>query len=227
MEGIITIFLAEDHSLVRDGIKSLFKDVPDMLVIGEAGNGAEALQSILDKKPDILLTDISMPKISGITLAELIKKNDLKTKVIVLSMHEDDEYIISAFKAGAYGYFLKDIDKQELINAIRKVYKGEGRFGSSTAKLLLHKYTDAKGKLNLPDNVGIISDETNVVLEGLTKREKQILDLVVSANNNKEIAEILNISSRTVDTHRANIMKKLNVKNTAELVRLAMQNNKV
>jgi DNA-binding NarL/FixJ family response regulator len=226
MEGIITIYLAEDHSIVRDGIKSLFNDVPDMFVIGEAGNGAEALQNILDKNPDILLTDITMPKLSGIKLTELISKNKLKTKVVVLSMHDEDEYIINAFKAGAYGYFLKDVEKEDLISSIRKIHNSEGKFGSTKAKMILHKYQNTKGKFDFPDNHEVVVEETSTILDTLTKRERQILNLVISANSNKEIAQILNISSRTVDTHRANIMNKLGVKNTAELVRLAVEKSK-
>ncbi|MEM6360978.1 MAG: response regulator transcription factor [Bacteroidota bacterium] len=205
----IKVVLADDHSVVRTGIKMLISSDESIEIIGEASSGAEALSMIKNSQPDILITDISMPGMTGIELAEIIKNEHRGTKVLVLSTYSDEEYILSAFEAGASGYLPKDTDEDQFLAAIKTVSEGDVYYTKEVSDILTKSLIKQKRTIEDP-------------LE-LTEREKEILKLIVDGMSNKEIADKLFISVRTVDTHRRNIMDKIEAKNTADLVRKALE----
>ena len=211
---MIKIILADDHGIVRDGIKATLRDEKNFKVIGEASNGIEAIEKVKQLEPDILIIDITMPEMNGIDATAILHKSNSATKTIILSMHDREEYVFKAIESGASGYLLKDTGKEEFIKAINLVNKGEKYFSSSISNVLvsgyLQKMKSKENTLNEADSV-------------LTKREKGILKLIVEGRNNREIADELKISIRTIETHRSNIMKKMHVKNAIELVKVAME----
>jgi two-component system response regulator DegU len=214
---MIKIILVDDHRIVRDGLKSLLSGEKDITIIGEASNGEEALIINRELKPDIIIADITMPEMNGIEMTRLISKENTKTKVLMVSMHDNEDYINQALEVGAAGFLLKDSSKDELIKAIKAVYAGETYCSGEVSKILLNKFLSSSRSKRL-------KVEAEVKLE-LTKREKEILKLISDGLSNKEIATQLFVSTRTVDTHRYNLMQKLEVKNGAELVRLAFKLN--
>ncbi|WP_299013980.1 response regulator transcription factor [uncultured Polaribacter sp.] len=208
----IRVLLADDHSIVRDGIKYLLEEEKDIKIIGEASNGQEALEFINNNELDVLIIDVRMPKMNGIEAVGVLNEKPNTVKSIVLSMHDSEEYILKSIEAGASGYLLKDTDKKEFIKAIHTVYKGDKYFSGDISNIivanLLKKSTETKTPATetaTPSNFG------------LTKKEKQILPLILSGKTNAEISEILQNSKRTIETHRFNMMKKMNVKNLIEL----------
>ncbi len=203
----IRILLADDHALVRDGMKTLLKDVNDFSVVGEAADGLEVVKKVEELLPDIVTMDISMPNMNGLETIDVIHRRFPKTKILVLTMHENEEYAHRVYKTGAGGYILKNSDKKEFIHAIRMVHKGERFFSSSVSGVTSKGYV-GKDVASIP----------------ITRREKEILRLIVDGLTNQEIADKLFISPRTVDTHRSNLMQKLEIKNTAGLVRFAIEN---
>lgn len=203
----IRILLADDHVLVRDGMKTLLKDVNDFSVVGEAADGLEVVKKVEELLPDIVTMDISMPNMNGLETIDVIHRRFPKTKILVLTMHENEEYAHRVYKSGAGGYILKNSDKKEFIHAIRMVHKGERFFSSSVSGVTSKGYV-GKEVASIP----------------ITRREKEILRLIVDGLTNQEIADKLFISPRTVDTHRSNLMQKLEIKNTAGLVRFAIEN---
>ncbi len=209
----IRVVLADDHEIVRDGIKFLLESEGNIEVIGQASNGEEALKVVEDLKPDILITDIRMPVMNGLeAISELAKKNTA-VKAIVLSMHDDEEYITQSIKAGASGYLLKDSSKHEFVKAIKTVQDGHNYYTGDVSEILVKGFLSANSLANSsakPREVNQFS---------LTKREKQILSMLYNGMNNKEIAQKLDKSVRTVETHRFHIMKKLNVNNAIELLK--------
>ncbi|MEM6524138.1 MAG: response regulator transcription factor [Bacteroidota bacterium] len=205
----ITVVLADDHSVVRKGIKMLISNDQDIEIVGEASSGDEALSMISEFDPDILITDISMPGMTGIELTNTIKDQKYRAKVLVLSTYTDEEYILSAFEAGALGYLPKDTDEDQFIAAVKTVAVGEVYYTKDVSDILTKSLIKQKRSFEDP-------------LE-LTEREKEILRLIVDGMSNKEIADKLFISVRTVDTHRRNIMDKIDAKNTADLVRKAIE----
>lgn len=214
MKNLINVVLADDHGIVRDGIKSTLRNEKNIKIIGEASNGKEAIELAKKLMPDIVIMDISMPEMNGIEATSLIHKKYPKSRCLVLSMHDKEEYVFKAIEAGAFGYLLKDTSKEEFIKAINMVAKGEKYFSSSISNVLINGYLH---KIKGQDGE---EDEDESVL---TKREKGILKLIVEGQNNREIADKLEISIRTIETHRANIMKKLKVKNAIELVKVAIE----
>jgi two-component system, NarL family, response regulator DegU len=207
----IKIILADDHSIVRNGIKSTLHDAKNIKIIGEASNGLEAIDAVKKLQPDVVVMDITMPEMNGIDATAQITKKYPSTKCLVLSMHDNEDYVFKSIEAGALGYIMKDTSKEEFIKAIETVAKGEKYFSTSISNILVTGYLH---KVKNPQE----ENESN-----LTKREKGILKLIVKGSNNREIADQLDISIRTIETHRANIMKKLHVKNAVELVRVAME----
>lgn len=214
----IQILLADDHTIVRDGIKYLLEEEKNMEVIGEASNGLEALSFIEKNQPDLLIIDVRMPEMNGIEAVKMLHQKPTKTKSIVLSMHDSEEYILKSIKAGASGYLLKDTDKKEFIKAINTVHEGGKYFSGDISNVIVSNYLQ---------NTSIIpqKEKTNIEVDqfGLTKKEKQILPLILSGKTNAEISEILKNSKRTIETHRFNMMKKMNVKNLMELSAKASQ----
>ena len=212
MEKQITIALVDDHMLVRNGIKSLLEEEIDLHVIAEGSNGYEAIDIVNKLQPDILIIDVRMPELNGIDAVKEIQKNQSTTRAIVLSMHDSEEYILQSIKAGAFGYLLKDTDKKEFIKAIHTVYAGEKYFSGDISNIIVSNLLDNASSAQASEPV---SKETNQF--GLTKKEKQILKHILSGKTNSEISVLLQNSKRTIETHRFNLMKKMNVKNLMEL----------
>ncbi|QMU27143.1 response regulator transcription factor [Adhaeribacter radiodurans] len=208
----IKILLADDHTLVRNGIRSMLENSADLEIVGEAQNGAEALTKVKELAPDVLLLDIAMPIMTGIEATAQINKLYPETRCLVLSMHHDEDYILKAVESGAYGYLLKDNTREEMLQAIRRVAAGEKYFGPSVSNVIVASYLQ---KLKEPET-------TLAPKNKLSKQEKAVLAFIIEGSNSREIAEKLNLSVRTVDNHRASMMKRLKVKNAVELVRKAL-----
>ena len=206
----IRILLADDHTIVRDGIKYLLDEEDNLEIIGEASNGLEALKLVDELQPDLLIIDVRMPEMNGIEAVEILNQKSTKTKAIVLSMHDSEEYILKSIKAGASGYLLKDTDKKEFIKAIYTVNDGGKYFSGDISDIIVSNYLQNTSVKEKKEKV-----KTNQY--GLTKKEKQILTHILAGKTNSEISEILQNSKRTVETHRFNMMKKMNVKNLMEL----------
>jgi DNA-binding NarL/FixJ family response regulator len=206
----IRVLLADDHELVRSGLIKLLETYKDLTVIGEAGDGSEAVEKTRKLNPDVLVIDLSMPKLSGIEATKIVRKECPKVAVLVLTMHQNEEYVYQILKSGAGGYVLKEAGKDELANAIRTVARGE--------KYLVDGYL-RKSELRSGESV-TSPDGTNI---DLTRREREVLTLIAKGLNNQEISERLFISPRTVDTHRTNIMQKLDIHDAANLVKFAIE----
>jgi two-component system response regulator DegU len=216
----INIVLADDHVLVRKGIKAMLESEAEINVIGEAGNGVEALESAKTLKPDILVLDIRMPEMTGLEAAAKLHNVAPDTKAVILSMHDSEEYVMQALDAGAYGYLLKDTDKNEFVKALKQIYGGSKYFSGAVSNVL------ASRLLNAPKS----ALRTSTLVEdsyGLTRREKEILRMVIDGKSNKEIADSLTKSVRTIETHRFNIMKKLGVNNAIDMVNRTVKENLV
>lgn len=217
----ISIILADDHSLVRDGIRALLEEEADLEVIGEVSNGKEALVMVKEKSPDILIIDIRMPEMGGIEAVENLNKNNVAVKSIILSMHDSEEYILKSVKAGANGYLLKDTDKNEFIKAIHTVQEGGKYFSGDISNVLVNNLLNPEK--NTEDFQASIR-EKNIPFD-LTNKELKVLQLVLSGLTNKEISEKLQNSKRTIETHRFNFMKKMEVKNLIDLSKKAQEYN--
>lgn len=212
----INIVLADDHVLVRKGIMAMLESDNDINVVGEAGNGNEALASARALHPDILLLDIRMPGMSGLEAAAKLRNYSPGTKAVILSMHDSEDYVIEALNAGAYGYLLKDTDKAEFIKALKQIHAGNKYFSGAVSNVL--------AKLARPHsstNVASSKDDTY----HLTRREKEILRKVVDGQHNQDIADSLGKSVRTIETHRFNIMKKLAVNNAVDMINKTIKEN--
>ncbi|WP_419796595.1 MAG: response regulator [Terasakiella sp.] len=200
----IRVLLVDDHPLVLDGIRSRLEDDPEIAIVGEAGNGEEALQIATERNPDIVLMDINMPVLNGIEAAEKFGELLPDIRLLMLTMHDSREYITKVLKAGAKGYILKDVSSSEMLIAIKAVYQGKTYYSSGVTDILVNE----SSKKEVP----------------LTDREKTILQLLAEGNSNKHVARELDISVRTVETHRRNIKRKLEVKTSAGLVKYAIEN---
>ena len=211
----IRILLADDHPMVRSGLIKLLEPYKEFIIVGEAGDGEEAVEMTKKLQPDIVIIDLSMPKLSGIEATKLIRKNNPITKVLVLTMHDNEEYVYQIFKCGAGGYMLKNSGKDELAAAIRAVAKGETFFSPRVSEIMVNAYLR---KADAREGLPLSNDDIP-----LTKRENEILFYIADGLNNSQIAEKLFISARTVDTHRTNIMQKLDIHDAANLVRYAMK----
>ena len=213
----IKILLADDHQIVLDGLKSLLSDINDFEVIGAVSNGKDAVDFIATKeKPDIAVLDIDMPVMNGINATREIKKNFNGVRVLTLSMHNEKGVIQTLMDAGADGYILKNSSREELEKGIRAICRGETFFSTDVTMSLLNQSTEITANNELPEEV-----------KDLTEREVEILKLVAEGYSNKEIGERLFISHRTVDTHRTNLMKKMDVHNVAGLIRIALKSGLV
>lgn len=212
----IGVLVADDHTIVRRGLVSLLSLDEGIEVIGEATNGRIAVERATELDPDVVLMDISMPVLNGLEATRLIKKEMPHIKVLVLSAHDKDEYILQVVRSGANGYLLKNTSAEDLYAAIRAVHSGHAFFSPSVSKVLLDSYMDG-GK---PEASGAPAQVTN----RLTPRERETLQLIAEGKTHQEAADILHISVRTVDTHCVNIMKKLDIHDSAGLVRYAITN---
>lgn len=209
MNNPIRVVLADDHVFVRDGIKSLLENETNIAVVGEGTDGLEALAVVETEKPDLLIVDIRMPNLTGIEVVEKLRTQNNPIKIIMLSMHESEEYVLKSIKAGADGYLLKGSSKEEFLKALHTVANGGKYFSGDISSILIGQLTSS---VSNPETKQFFEDE-----QLITKREKEILKLLLSGKGNKEIAEALDISKRTAEVHRFNLMKKLKVKNLIEL----------
>ncbi len=208
----ITVVLADDHLVVRSGIKNLLENEGEVKVIGEASNGEEALEVVKKLKPDILVIDIRMPVMNGLEATKKLTSNGSTTKALILSMHDDEDYILQSIESGASGYLLKDTSKEEFMKAIRAIHQGGKYFSGDISQVLVNSYLNVRDR-KVTQKISA-SNEYDI-----TKREKQILKMIADGIGNKEIAEQLGKSIRTIETHRFNIMKKLKVNNVVELLK--------
>ena len=209
----IRVLLADDHYIVRNGIRTLIEGNEDMEVVGEASDGIEALEKVKNYSPDVLVMDISMPKLNGLDAAELVNKQYPQTKTLILSIYDNDDYVLKAIEVGALGYLLKDTSRDELLKAVRTVALGEKYFSGTVSSIIVNGYLH---KARMPESI-------NSSKLKLSKKEKEVLKLIIQGMNSREIAEKLALSVRTIDNHRANMMKRVGVRNAAELVKLAIE----
>ncbi len=208
----IRLLLADDHAVLRAGLKALLSAEPDMSVVGEAADGREALEVCQKLRPDIVLMDISMPNLGGLEATRQIRKRCPNVKVLMLTMHDSEEYLFRSLQAGASGYVLKKAADRELIGAIRSVFGGAAFLYPTAAKALIEDYVRRAD-----------AGDEGVSYSGLSEREREVLSLIASGHTNQEIADRLVISVKTVETHRAHIIEKLGLRTRAELVRYAVR----
>jgi DNA-binding NarL/FixJ family response regulator len=209
------ILIVDDHDVVRSGLKALLRTSEEYAVVGEAADGEEALRLVEELTPDIVLTDISMPRLDGIGATKLITQRHPQVKVIVLTVYEDEEYVYQILRAGASGYLLKNASKNQIFEAIQAVMTGERFFSPGISRLIVDGFLKRAA-------VQETTEPPTPSGSGLTKREVEVLRFIALGLTNREIAEKLFLSFRTVNTHRANIMQKLDIHDTAGLVRHAI-----
>ena len=218
MPQTIKIIIVDDHQIIRDGLTNMLQDPEDIRICGSASDYQQAIDLCRQVNPDIVITDLSMPGRSGIELITKISEAFPEIRVLVLSMYLSEDYIFNALKAGASGYLPKqDTTKAELITAIHKIFNGEQYFSHGVAQIISRLYSQSTRKAPIPDDV--LKSHT------LTPREREILRLFAEGSSNQEISEKLNISVRTVETHKNNIMLKFNFKSTVDMVKFAIRNN--
>lgn len=211
----INILLVDDHLLVRNGLRSLLESEPNFTIVGEGTNGQEGVDLTMELKPDILIIDVRMPVLNGIDAVAKLTQLKTTTKCIILSMHDSEEYILKAISAGASGYLLKDTNKDEFVKAITSVHAGGKYFSGDTTDAIV------KSLINGATTQAPVVTSTQSDASKLTKKESEILEFILSGFTNIEIAEKLGKSKRTIETHRFNLMKKLDVKNLVELSKKA------
>ncbi len=214
-KNVYTLCLADDHALLRNGLSRIIEDYPDYKIVGETGDGLQVTTLIRTLVPDMILLDISMPNLRGIEAIRKIRKFNKKTKILILTMHKNDEYVYECLISGAQGYVLKEDADAELITAIKSIKNNKiyvsSSFSGDFLKKLIQRANDKQGK------------RQKSVFEELSPREREVLKLIAEGNPNKKIARKLGISVRTVEHHRLSIMKKLNVSNAAQLIRYAIK----
>ena len=210
--GKLRILVGDDHTLVRQGLRKILEEQPDWQVIAEAGDGRQAVKETLAIQPDVAILDIGMPLLNGIEATRQIVRRLPNIGVLMLSMHADEAYITQALQAGARGYLLKDSADTDLIRAVAAVAAGKSFFSPAVASVMLDDYVRHLADKGIVDRY-----------ESLSEREREIFQLVAEGHSNKEIADLLSVSPSTVETHRAHILQKLDVHNTAELVLYAVR----
>lgn len=208
----IRILLADDHTVVRDGLRALVEKQPDMSVIGEAADGRDTIRLAEEQSPDVVIMDIAMPNMNGIEATRRIIASKPQTAVLILSMHQDESYVLRSLKAGAKGYLLKDSVRSDVIDAIRAVVQGRSFLTKKVSRILQEDYVREMERRGVEDSYDLLTD-----------REREILQLVAEGRTNKEVASILNISLTTVETHRTHILQKLNLHSVPELILYAVR----
>jgi len=209
----IRILLADDHAILREGIRALLEDQPDMAVVGEAADGRQAVELARKLEPDIVVMDIGMPLLNGLEATRQIKRDRPQVAVLVLTMHDNEEYVSQLLTAGASGYVLKRAASSELVTAIRAMAAGQNYLSPAVTKVLIEGYISRK-----PAGPAILDP-----FDTLTAREREVLQLVAEGHTNSEIARLLSISLKTVKAHRSNLMQKLGLHDRGELIKLAIQ----
>ncbi|TDB61388.1 response regulator transcription factor [Arundinibacter roseus] len=218
----IRILIVDDHSVVRKGLLNLLEDEPDIEIVGEASDGDEALAMIPIAKPDVLLLDITMPRLSGIEVTKEVSRSFPGIRILVFSMHNNPDYILSAVQNGAAGYLLKDTDQEEILKAIRTVFAGELYYPANASSVIIRSLIVPKNNSRTADSL-TSSGSVSSIWNKVTSREYQILQCLTEGMSSKEIAERFDVSPHTVANQRASIIRKARVKNTAELVSLALK----
>jgi DNA-binding NarL/FixJ family response regulator len=208
----LRVLLADDHGIVRRGLRSLLESEPGIEVVGEAADGLEALRLCTEHQPDILILDVAMPRLNGIEVAARAQKFDRPPRMIMLSMHSDESYVLRALAAGAAAYLLKDATDEDLLPAVRAIAAGKPYFSPAVTALLVEDYIRQLQARGLTDSYHLLTD-----------REKQVLQLLAEGRSNKEVAALLDVGLSTVETHRGNLMQKLGLHNTAEIVLYAVR----
>ncbi|MBI5166450.1 MAG: response regulator transcription factor [candidate division NC10 bacterium] len=208
----IRVLVADDHTIVREGIRALLQARDDIEIIGEAGDGREAVEKVRQLEPDVVLMDISMPGMDGLEATRQIKKENPKVRVLALTMHDNEEYLFQILRMGGSGYILKRATAAELVSAIKAVHRGEAFLYPSMAKTLVEDYLR---------RVEVGTEKSSY--DGLTNREREILKLIAEGHTNQEIADILCLSVKTVQAHRSHIMEKLGMHDRSELVKYAIR----
>jgi DNA-binding NarL/FixJ family response regulator len=206
------IVIAEDHTILREGLRALLSSNPGFEIVGEAGDGREAIRCVEKFKPSLILTDLSMPKMNGMEAIREIRRVSPETKILVLTVHRAEEYILATFRAGADGYLLKDSTHAELLMAVKKVLSGKHYISPEISESVIDGYLEGKKTL-----------KPRTSWETLTQREREILKLIAEGYKNKEIAEDLCISVKTVEKHRANLMEKLDLHSIQALTAFAIE----
>ncbi len=208
MEKKISLFLADDHTLVRQGIAAIINQGDDMEVVGECGDGLKVTEEVLQTKPDVLILDLTMPGLNGLDICRQLSRKAKGTAILVVTMHADEEFIVRALENGASGYLIKDAAAEQLAEAVRTVARGDLYLGPGVPRAVLGRLTAG------PD-----ADPYN----RLTARERQVLQLIAEGKTNRHIAEMLDLSVKTVDTHRAHLMRKLDIHDQTTLVKYAIR----
>jgi DNA-binding NarL/FixJ family response regulator len=208
----VRVVLADDHAVVRRGLRSLMEAEPGVTVVAEARDGLEAVRLCAEHQPDVVVLDIAMPLLNGIDVAARLQKADMPPRILILSMHSDESYILRALAAGAQAYLLKEATDEELVPALRTVMAGKRFFSAAVAALLVEDYVHHLRARGLSDSFQL-----------LTAREREVLQLLAEGHSNKEVASVLVVGLSTVETHRSNLMQKLNLHNTAEIVLYAVR----
>jgi two-component system response regulator NreC len=208
----IRILLADDHTVVRDGLRALLERESDMKVVAEAADGRESVQMAETEAPDVVVMDLAMPNLNGMEAARRILAAHPRIGIVILSMHQDESYVLGALKVGAKGYLLKDSMRSEVVQAIRAVYQGRSFFTRKVAQLLQEDYMSRLQQRGLEDRYDLLSD-----------REREVLQMVAEGRSNKEVANLLNVSLTTVETHRGHILQKLDIHSIPELILFAVR----
>ncbi len=210
--GKIRILLADDHTIIRSGLRLLLEQQPDFNVVAEAGDGREAVELVLKHHPEVVVLDIGMPQLNGIEATRQIVSQEPRSQVVILSMHADEGYVLRALKAGARAYILKNSAEADLIRAVRIVADGKSFFSPVISKMLLEDYVRQVRDKQVEDSYDL-----------LTPREREILQLLAEGRTNKEVANLLKLSLYTVETHRGNILEKLHLHGVPELILYAVR----
>lgn len=211
-DAAIRVLLVDDHTILREGVRALFAGEPDIVVVGEAADGQEAVEKVETLLPDIVLMDMVMPRMNGLEATSHIKQRHPDVKVLILSMYDDDEYVQQVIQAGASGYVLKGMAADDLVLAIREVQAGSSFLNPAIAAKLIQDYVRR-----------VRGDHGAAEEQPLTTREREVLKLIAEGNTNQEIADVLCLSRKTVESHRANIMRKLDLHDVTELVKYALR----
>jgi len=208
----LRILVADDHTLVRQGLRKIVESQPGWVVVGEAGDGRDAVQQTMDLQPDVVIMDIAMPRLNGVEAVQQIERRNPNARVLVLSMYSDEAYVTRAVRAGAAGYLLKDSADVDLIQAVSAVSEGKSFFSPAVARVLLDEYVRQLAERGIADR-----------FDTLSEREREVFQLIAEGHSNKEVATMLHISPTTVETHRAHIMEKLDLHSTADIVLCAVR----
>ncbi len=208
----IRILLADDHTVVRDGLRALLEKQPDMVVVAEAADGRDSVRLAEEMSPDVVIMDIAMPNMNGIEATRRIAASCPKTAVVILSMHQDESYVLRSLKAGAKGYLLKDSLRSDVIDAIRSVAQGRSFLTRKVSRMLQEDYVSQLERRGLDDSYDLLTD-----------REREVLQLIAEGRTNKEVAGLLSVSLTTVETHRTHILQKLGLHSIPELILYAVR----